>query len=213
MHQKQEPLPFHTDQRVEKSEISSEVCFSSIDGEMSEMRLLRGARDREREREKDRRVEELEKRLASIESQCGAILPAEEWRPRGQPRTNGDDEYGTDRQTNDVASRDEYQTTYTPTYALGGSFLGAAPEESASGSQTSPTNTATTTESQRRMGRGDAGAGESEEEFLERIERIRSMKAGGIGAGESVEQFMKRMERIRSGDCGGCSLISSSSQV
>jgi hypothetical protein len=175
--------------------------------------LLRDARDREREREKDRRVEELEKRLASIESQCGAILPAEEWRPRGRQYANGDEGSTADSGIHDIAGRDEYHPTYTTTHALGGSFLGSAPEESASGSQTSPTNTATTTESQRRVGRGDAGAGESEEEFLEKIERIRSMKAGGIGAGESVEQFMKRMERIRSGDCGGCTLISSGSEV
>ncbi|RFU29259.1 hypothetical protein B7463_g7069, partial [Scytalidium lignicola] len=81
---------------------------------------------------RDRRVEELEKRLAWMEGQLRLPLEGRKF--------PGDLESGTDPKAQDIAGFNEYQPTYITSHALGRSLLGSAPpeiEESARVSQTS----------------------------------------------------------------------------
>jgi len=152
--------------------------------------LLIGFRDR------DRRIEELEKRLAWMEGQCGAKLPAEGQPLEGRPCTR-DLGSGTDPIAEDIPESseqdigdltvteqdpitfNEYQPPFVPTF--GESLLGSVPPEI----------------------EGPASPSLTLESIMISQQSIGRENAGGK---ENLGGFLERMERVRSGDCRACSL-------
>jgi hypothetical protein len=116
-------VPFHPDQCPKKSKATVEVSIRDGRDKLDDNLLIEF---------RDRRVEELEKRLAWMEGQLRLPLEGRQF--------PGDLESGTDPKAQDIAGFNEYRPTYITSHAFGKSLLGSAPpeiEESARVSQTS----------------------------------------------------------------------------